>query len=198
VATSVLDGAEPVAVPGLAVWFADAGAGFAEFVDVRRLHDVAGLDVARRELRERAHRPLDGSGRESARGVQCRVQIELDEREVVRFALDEYGSVDAALDAFADWKGSPRRFCELAPRWGLLARRVLWAYPATQLLVEELQHMHDDGIVSPSLVDIVEYLHELHPSFTVELFVRGTEGARERALSTDGELRRRALSDGAV
>jgi hypothetical protein len=119
-------------------------------------------------------------------------------REVVRFALDEYGSVDAALDAFADWKGSPRRFCELAPRWGLLARRVLWAYPATQLLVEELQHMHDDGIVSPSLVDIVEYLHELHPSFTVELFVRGTEGARERALSTDGELRRRALSDGAV
>lgn len=37
-------------------------------------------------------------------------------REVVRFAVDEHGSVDAALDAFPDWKGSPKRFCELAPR----------------------------------------------------------------------------------
>jgi hypothetical protein len=119
-------------------------------------------------------------------------------REVVRFAVEEYGSVDAALDAFADWKGSPKRFCELAPRWGLLARRVLWAYPATQLLVEELQHMHDDGIRSPSLVDVVEYLHALHPSFTVELFVRGTDDARERVLAADGELRRRALLDGSV
>jgi hypothetical protein len=119
-------------------------------------------------------------------------------REVGRFAVDEYGSVDAALDAFADWKGSPKRFCELAPRWGLLARRVLWAYPATQLLVEELQHMHEDGIPEPSLVDVVEYLHALHPSFAVELFVRGTENARERVLTADGELRRSALCAGAV
>ncbi|NHN41015.1 hypothetical protein G9C85_05110 [Halorubellus sp. JP-L1] len=119
-------------------------------------------------------------------------------REVVRFALDEYGSVDAALDAFADWKGSQRRFCELAPRWGLLARRVLWAYPATQLLVEELQSMHDDGIASPSLVDVVEYLHALHPSFAIELFVRGTEGARERVLDRDGDLKVASLADGSV
>jgi hypothetical protein len=127
-----------------------------------------------------------------------RVRLTALGREVVRFALDEYGSVDAALDAFGEWKRSRQRFCELAPRWGRLVRRVLWAYPATQLLVEELQHMHDDGIEEPSLVDVVTYLHELHPSFTVELFVRGTDDARRRVLDEDGDLDRESLADGSV
>ena len=119
-------------------------------------------------------------------------------REVVRFALREYGSVDAALETFDDWKGSRKRFCEVAPRWGLLTRRVVWAYPATQLLVEEIQHMHEDDIADPSLVDLVTYLHELHPSFTVELFIRGTDDARERVLTADGELVPATLTDGEV
>src|SRR6056297_620790 len=59
--------------------------------------------------------------------------------EVVRFGLDRFGSVDAALDEFSAWKRSRKRFCELAPGWGLVTRRVVWAYPATQLLVKELQ-----------------------------------------------------------
>jgi hypothetical protein len=119
-------------------------------------------------------------------------------REVVRFALREYGSVDAALDAFADWKRSRRRFCDLAPRWGQLARRVVSQYPATQLLVEELQTMHDDGITEPSLVQLVEYLHASHPTFTVELFVRGTDDARERVLDSEGTLQPSPLEDGDV
>ena len=116
--------------------------------------------------------------------------------EVVRFALREYGSVDAALDAFEGWKRSSRRFCEAAPRWGQLARRVVYAYPATQLLVEELQHMHDDGIAAPTLVELVTYLHELHPTFTIELFVRGTDDVRRRALGPEGQLRVGPLADG--
>ncbi|MEF8757148.1 MAG: hypothetical protein V5A33_02815 [Halobacteriales archaeon] len=119
-------------------------------------------------------------------------------REVVRFALDRYGSVDAALQEFEDWKRSRRRFSDLAPEWGLLARRVVHAYPATELLVEELQHMHEDGLRSPSLVDLVEYLHELHPEFAVELFVRGTDAARRRVLTPEGDLRPAALADGDV
>ncbi|MFB6096171.1 MAG: hypothetical protein ABEJ74_02135 [Haloferacaceae archaeon] len=118
--------------------------------------------------------------------------------EVVRFALDRYGSVDSALECFADWTGSRERFCELASAWGLLARRVVWAYPATQLLVEELQTMHDDRIEDPSLVDLVEWLHVHHPTFTVELFVRGTDDARARVLDADGDLRPAALRDGDV
>jgi hypothetical protein len=119
-------------------------------------------------------------------------------REVVRFALREYGSVDAALWAFDDWKRSRKRFCDLAPKWGMLTRRVVYDYPATGLLVEELQHMHEDGITEPSLPEAVEYLHELHPSFTVELFVRGDDDIRSRVLNADGELQRAALSDGDI
>ncbi|MEF8828652.1 MAG: hypothetical protein V5A49_06435, partial [Haloarcula sp.] len=96
-------------------------------------------------------------------------------REVVRFAVEEHGSIDRALDSFAEWAGSRKRFAELAPRWGQLTRRVVYAYPATQLLVEEIQHMHEDLHQAPTLVELVQYFHERHPAFTVELFVRGTE-----------------------
>ncbi|SDM73383.1 hypothetical protein SAMN04487949_2435 [Halogranum gelatinilyticum] len=119
-------------------------------------------------------------------------------REVVRFARREYGSVDAALDAFDDWKGSPTRFCDLAPRWGLLARQVVLSHPATQLLVEELQHLHEDRVREPTLVEFVTYLHELHPSFTVELFLRGNDDVRSRLLTEDGDLRTGELTDGNV
>ncbi|MDV7349243.1 hypothetical protein R3751_05570 [Halorubrum distributum] len=119
-------------------------------------------------------------------------------REVVRFALREYGSVEAAIATFDDWKRSRERFCDLAPKWGMLTRRVVYEYPATQLLVEELQHMYEDGITEPSLPEVVEYLHALHPSFTVELFVRGDDDVRSRVLNTDGELRRDPLADGEV
>nr|WP_284062811.1 hypothetical protein [Halobaculum sp. SYNS20] len=119
-------------------------------------------------------------------------------REVVRFALREYESVEAALKEFDDWKRSRERFCDLVPKWGMLTRRVVYDYPATQLLVEELQHMHEDGMTEPSLPDVVEYLHELHPSFTIELFVRGDDDVRSRVLNADGELQREPLGDGGI
>jgi hypothetical protein len=58
--------------------------------------------------------------------------------------------------------------------------------------------MHDDGIPEPSLVDLVEWLHVHHPTFTVELFLRGDEDVRERALTSDGALRSSVLADGTV
>ncbi len=118
--------------------------------------------------------------------------------EVVRFALDRHGTVDAALETFEEWTGSRTRFCELTPAWGSLARRVVWAYPATKLLVTELEAMAEDGIPEPSLVDLVEWLFVSHPTFTVELFVRGTDEARRQTLTPDGELRTSALSNGSV
>ena len=118
--------------------------------------------------------------------------------EVIRFALQRYESVDAALSAFEDWQGSRSRFYDVAPEWGLLTRRVVWAYPATQLIVSELQTMHEDGITTPSLVDLVEWLHVHHPTFTIELFIRGTDDARQRVLDVDGDLRVDALYDGEV
>jgi hypothetical protein len=118
--------------------------------------------------------------------------------EVVRFALREYGSVDAALEQFREWKRSRTRFCDLAPRWGQLTRRVVYQYPATQLLVERLQRLADDGQPEPSLVQLVEYCHGTHPTFTVELFLRGTDDVRQRVLTAEGDLRRDALTEGGV
>ncbi|WP_458209342.1 hypothetical protein [Haladaptatus sp. NG-SE-30] len=119
-------------------------------------------------------------------------------KEVVRFALDRYGSVENALRTFEDWYRKSRCFYDLAPEWGLLTRRIVFSYPATKLLVEEIQQLHDDGEPEPSLVDLVEYLHGLHPSFAIELFIRGTDDARERVLTPDGELQARELTDGNV
>jgi hypothetical protein len=118
--------------------------------------------------------------------------------EVVRFALDRCGTVTDALAEFADWYRSRTRFVDLAPAWGQLARRVVWAYPATPLLVEELQDLHADGVTAPSLVEFLTHLHRSHPSFAVELFLRGTESARSRTLGADGTLRESVLTDGDV
>lgn len=154
-------------------------------------------------LQERVVRAVDGA-REGAAFLDLideeptRVRLTPLGREVVRFAIGEYGSVDAALDAFGEWKRSRRRFYDLTPKWGMLARRIVYAYPATQLLLEEIQHMHEDGVRQPTLVELVTYLHELHPSFTVELFVRGDDETRRRVLTTEGELRHERLVDGSA
>lgn len=119
-------------------------------------------------------------------------------REVVRFAHREFETLDAALSSFEQYQRSRKRFVDAAPRWGQIARRVVYAYPATTVLVEELQQMHDDGITEPTLVDLVEWLHTHHPTFTIELFVRGEEDVRERVLTGNGELRTTVLSSGDV
>lgn len=118
--------------------------------------------------------------------------------ELIRFALRTHGTLDDALEPFADWQGSRKRFIDIAPTWGEITRRVVFAYPATTLLVEELQQLHDDGIPEPSLVELVEWLHAHHPTFTVELFVRGDERVRERVLTRDGKLRSEELTEGSV
>jgi hypothetical protein len=119
-------------------------------------------------------------------------------KEVVRFARQKCGTVDAALREFENWQGSRKRFCDVAPDWGLVTRRVVWTYRATQLFVEELQTMHKDGICKPSLVDFVEWLHVQHPTFTIELFLRGSDEVRSRVLDEAGQIQPAELEDGTV
>ncbi|GAB3028122.1 hypothetical protein [Natronobiforma cellulositropha] len=119
-------------------------------------------------------------------------------REVVRFALARHGSVETALEEFETWYRSRQRFVEQAPAWGELARRIVFAHPAVRTLVTELQCLADDGTRAPTLLEFVEYLHVLRPTFTVELFVRGDEDTRARVLRPDGSLRPDALADGTV
>ncbi len=119
-------------------------------------------------------------------------------QEVIRFALERHGSVISALETFGDWYRSRKRFVDLDPAWGQLARRIVYQYPATSLLVTELQALAADGKAEPTLVEFVERLHQLHPTFAIELFIRGDEATRRQVLSPDNELRLSALENGSV
>lgn len=115
--------------------------------------------------------------------------------DVIRFAVQRCGSVDDALAAFEDWQRSRQRFADIAPEWGLVTRRVVWSYPATQLIVNELQTIHEDGITSPSLVGLVEWLDVHHPrspsnSSSAEL----TTHAVAPSTLTANSVRRRSLT----
>lgn len=116
--------------------------------------------------------------------------------EVVRFALERYESVDEALDEFEGWKRTRRRFCEIAPSWGQLARRVVWEYPATQAIIDMIQSLHRNGISNPTLTELFENLYQRYPTFAVELFIRGTDEARASVLDKDGTLHYDSLRDG--
>lgn len=119
-------------------------------------------------------------------------------QEVIRFAKSNYGTVETALEEFQNWQGSRKRFIDDAPLWGQLARRIVYEYRATTLLVAELQTMYEDGNSEPTLVELVSHLHEYHPTFTIELFVKGDEEVRGRVLNEDGELQVGELEDGNV
>ncbi|WP_435196091.1 hypothetical protein [Natronomonas sp. EA1] len=131
----------------------------------------------------------DGAGRERLTGLGA---------EVVRFALAEYGDVDAALGAFDDWHGSPARFTSLAPRWAQLARRVVYEHPAVALIAHELQRFHDDHGRGASLPELVTYLYHQHPTFAVELFLRRDADVRSRAFDAEDSLRPEVLQEGSV
>lgn len=119
-------------------------------------------------------------------------------REVIRFALAREGSVDAAIRRFEEWQRSRDRFVESAGEWGTLARFVLYRYPATELLISELQRLHDQGHSNPTLPELVLAVFEEHPTFAVEIFIRGSDEARTRVFRDETTLDREALSDGNV
>lgn len=75
--------------------------------------------------------------------------------EVVRFARTQHGTVDAALDEFASWKGRLTRFTALAPGWAQLARSV-----AVQNLVERLEAQVIVPAVDVDRLDIEVLLSE--------------------------------------
>jgi len=119
-------------------------------------------------------------------------------KEVVRFAVSEHGEVESALEEFDGWRGSRKRFTKVAPKWGLIARRVIFEYPATELIVEKLQSLHEQGVREPTLREFVLRLFENHPSFAVELFVSSRDEKRERVFASDDELDPDVLENGEV
>ncbi len=116
--------------------------------------------------------------------------------EVVRFARTQHGTVDAALDEFASWKGRSTRFTNLAPRWAQLARSVAIQYKPTQLIIEALERLHRRGIKPATIDAVVREACRINQPLAVEVFF--TQSRREDVLTADGDIDESELTDPTV
>jgi len=116
--------------------------------------------------------------------------------EIVRFARNQHGSVDAALDEFASWKGRSTPFTDLAPRWAQLARSVAIQYDPTQLIIEALERLHHRGIKPTTIDDVAREACQINQPLTVEVFF--TQSRREDVLTADGDIDESVLTDPTV
>ncbi|UPV99972.1 hypothetical protein M0R88_15825 [Halorussus gelatinilyticus] len=113
--------------------------------------------------------------------------------EVVRFARNQHGSVAAALEEFASWKGRSTPFTDLAPRWAQLARSVAIQYDPTRLIIEALERLHQRGIKPATIDAVVREACRINQPLTVEVFF--TQARREDVLTADGDIDEPMLSD---
>jgi len=116
--------------------------------------------------------------------------------EVVRFARTQHGTVDAALDEFASWKGRSTPFTDLAPRWAQFARSVAIQYDPTQLIIEALERLHQRGINPATIDDVAREACRINQPLTVEVFF--TQSRREDILTADGDIDESVLIDPTV
>ncbi len=108
--------------------------------------------------------------------------------EVLRFGLQKHEqSLKSVLEEFKLWKGEQTRLTQLAPDWALIARRVVFSFPATQMLVKHIQELQNKD-QPPILPTVVEHLFDTSATFAVEFFIRDTEEARSAVLTADGDL----------
>jgi hypothetical protein len=116
--------------------------------------------------------------------------------EVVRFARSHHGTVDAALDEFASWKGRSTPFTDLTPQWAQLARSVAIQYEPTQLIIEALERLHQRGIKPATIDTVVREACRINQPLTVEVFF--TQSRREDVLTADGDIDESVLTDPTV
>lgn len=116
--------------------------------------------------------------------------------EVVRFAYTQHGSLSVALDEFASWKRRRTPFYELAPRWAQLARSIAMQYDPTQLIVEALEHLHQQGVTGATIDTVAKEACRINQPLAVEVFF--TQAQREDVLTADGEIDESMLTDPAV
>lgn len=116
--------------------------------------------------------------------------------DVIRFARDQHGTVDAALDEFASWKGRSTPFTDLAPRWAQLARSVAIQYEPTKLIIEALERLHQRGIKPAAIDAVVREACRINQPLAVEVFF--TQSRREDVLTADGDIDDSMLMDPTV
>ncbi|ADJ16692.1 hypothetical protein [Halalkalicoccus jeotgali] len=116
--------------------------------------------------------------------------------EVVRFARNQHGSISAALEEFAFWKGRSTPFTDLAPRWAQLARSVAIQYDPTQLVVEALERLHQRGVRPATIDDVLTEACYINQPLAVEVFI--TQDRREDVLTAEGDIAESMLTDPTV
>ncbi|MEF8894434.1 hypothetical protein [Halodesulfurarchaeum sp.] len=116
--------------------------------------------------------------------------------EVARFAREQHGSLEKALEQFNSWTGRSTRFTELAPRWAQIARGVAIRYRPTQLVVDALEKLHQGGIKTASIAQVAKTAADINPPLTVEVFF--SRNRREEVLTPGGEIDESMLDDPAV
>ncbi|MDL0126421.1 hypothetical protein PNQ92_13560 [Halobacterium salinarum] len=116
--------------------------------------------------------------------------------EVVRFAHTHHDSLTAALEAFDSWTGRSTRFTELAPPWAQLARSIAIQYTPTQLIVEALERLHQDGTETATIVDVAQEACRINQPLAIEVFF--TQTHRNDILNADGKIDTTKLADPTV
>lgn len=108
--------------------------------------------------------------------------------EVLRFGLQKHDqSLNSVLEEFKSWKGKQTRLTQLASDWALVARWVVFSFPATQILINHIQGLESND-QPPTLPTVVEHLFDTSPTFAIEFFIRDTKEARSAVLTGDGDL----------
>lgn len=108
-------------------------------------------------------------------------------REAVRTIAYHHGGVYPALEVIKNQYGSSERFMDTCPVMGAVARQTLLAYPPTQILINTIEELMEDGIRCPTLAQVTKAVAENHLDFALDLFVAKSD--RNRVLSDeDGEL----------
>ncbi|WP_415380489.1 hypothetical protein [Halosimplex sp. TS25] len=121
-------------------------------------------------------------------------------REAVRTIRFHHGGLEPALDCIDALTGSGRRFIDECPVMGTVVRQSLLSYPPTQVLVNTLDDLAQDGVTEPSLATVASAVAAERPNFTLDLFISTRSEYRDRVLSDkDGEvIDTSALTEGEV
>lgn len=96
-----------------------------------------------------------------------------------------HDGLDGALDLLESLKGTHKRFTDFAPKWKAVGPYIAMGDPSVAYLVPLLQDLHNEQSGPFVLPDLVSYLLERDPDFTIELFIRDTQRARDRISMPD-------------
>jgi hypothetical protein len=101
-------------------------------------------------------------------------------QEAVRTIIYCHGGIIPALEAIQEHRGESARFIDELPVMGTAARQVLLSYPPTQVLINTLHDLAEQGQTEPTLVRVATEIARKKPDFAMDLFV--SPGERDEVI----------------